>query len=170
MALATLLAASLSLSQRPDHRMLALMAASEFRATGTEEELRASVHYHKKALIYFRSCTVAELRKDLEPVYNSYRLDTMEACGAAYVLALHGVDVDKNVTRLSRVKQYKVGASESVESLPEALADTTERRLLPSSTWRPTARSRSFNRSRFHASSSPIPYQLSNWLGARRDS
>ncbi|MFI5387903.1 MAG: hypothetical protein ACHQ50_17490, partial [Fimbriimonadales bacterium] len=71
-----------------DEESLAMMAASEFVGVGTRDDLAWMKPYHAKALPYFRSRPAADLRRDLDPVYRQHRFNSMEACGAAYVMAL----------------------------------------------------------------------------------
>jgi|GEM_PF-5274882 len=106
-----------------DQKTLGLMAASELLGKQETGGVTWLNRYHEKALPYFRTRPASDLRSELERVYRAHRFDSMEACGAAFVLALHGVEVDKNVARLARVHQFDEGASEVVEALPQAFAD-----------------------------------------------
>ena len=80
---------------------LGTMAASEFVIFTSQEDFPNFDAVHRLALAHFKLAAPAELRRELEPVVRRFGMRSKEGCGAAYVMALHGVDVGKNVERFA---------------------------------------------------------------------
>lgn len=106
---------------------LGAMAASQFVIFTSQEDFPNFEAVHKRALGHFKHAAPTELRAELEPVVKRFGMRSKEGCGAAYVMALHGVDVRKNVERLRRAF---AGPADEIFYLavPEALADIYLRR------------------------------------------
>lgn len=76
---------------------------------------------HSEAIRYVHSRSKDELSRELRDVLRRRGLTTRSGAGAAYLMALHGIDAERNLHLLVQAHQH---TSESVEdSLPDALAD-----------------------------------------------
>jgi hypothetical protein len=123
LALATVLGTT-----KPDVNSLKWMAASEFLDGYDESHERKLNHYHDRALTYFKSLPKAELKKELEPIVLKNGIKTIWGISAAYVLALHGVDISENVKRLriggeqAAWDEWQIGTS-----APIAIGDVFEK-------------------------------------------
>jgi hypothetical protein len=102
---------------------LGLMAASEFVGYQTKEVSAKLTPFHKTALAHFRTIDKGRLRKELEPVYQKYGLFSMQGCGAAYVMAMRGIDLENNVQRLRKAFVTSRSGWEFWLDIPEAMED-----------------------------------------------
>lgn len=119
-----LFAAVLAQAQSPSE--VARYAKALYMVSYRSEDEASYVATHKKALEYIHHASRTKLAADLEAVQRRYGLKSSEGVGATYLLALHGIDLDRNLTRLGALK---MGTDfEVIEGLPEGLADIALRR------------------------------------------
>ena len=80
---------------------------------------------HEAALRYVRRTSKPKLRRDLKAVFTKYGINQPEGAGAAYLMAMHGVDVQENLTQLENLKQFDVKKWNETcfEAMPSAYAD-----------------------------------------------
>ena len=85
---------------------------------------------HRRAIPFFKSLTKSELKSTLAPLAEATDAAPIWQASAAYVLALHGVDVDKNVRTIRRVSDELMDDYDPwdvAQSAPAAIGDVYRR-------------------------------------------
>lgn len=81
---------------------------------------------HARALAYVHDTKPEILAKDLNEVLARTGMNSTAGAGAAYLMAMHGIEPEKNLRRL--ITAHRVTSEAVEDSLPEALADIAVRR------------------------------------------
>src|SRR5579864_5992676 len=63
---------------------------------------------HRAALKYLHSVANPKLKSDMTAVLQKYKINTNEGAGAAYLMAMRGIDTQVNVHRLSRMESARM--------------------------------------------------------------
>ena len=106
------------------------MAASEYLVDYDDAHKERLQRCHRRAIPYFKSLTKTELKSMLAPLATATDAAPVWRASAAYVLALHGVDVDKNVRTIRRVSDALLEDPDPwdvAQSAPEAIGDVYRR-------------------------------------------